>query len=301
MPKFLYYPIQPYAVNQAFGLNPQTYGQFGLKGHNGLDLRAFHGQPVYAAHDGTAYFESDNSGGEGVVIVSDEQIPYDASKVEFSLDQTQRKVNYKTIYWHLCDEQKDPKYVCPVLLYQRKNKVGMPVKAGDLIGYADNTGFSTGDHLHFGLKPVVSGPNTPVDGTDDSHYQNVSQNNGYLGAIDPAPYLTTIPAQNVPQIIITEKKVVPLLQQILDLLWSKITMTKQLNIGSPAMPISMTGVGGGVMAIEFVLHFFGFDYQPGSVEAAVNGIISVVALLTFLYGQWRRGDVKLFFFKKPQQ
>lgn len=296
MPKFLYYPIQPFHINQAFGLNPQTYSQFGLKGHNGLDLRAFHGQPVYAAHDGIAFFESDNSGGEGVVIVSDEKIPYDAARICFSTDQTMRKVNYKTIYWHLCDEIKDPKFKSPVLLYQRANKgQGMPVKAGDIIGYADNTGFSTGDHLHFGLKPVVSGPNTPSDGTDDANYQNVSQLNGFLGAIDPAPYFTTIPAQNVPEIIVTQKKVIPLLQQIIDLLWSRISIKN--NIGAP-MPLSMVGVGGTVTAIEAVAAFLGFDFPQGSVAAAVNGVVAVIGLLTLAYGQYRRGDVKLFFFKK---
>ena len=55
------------------------------------------------------------------------------------------KAHAKTIYWHLIKE-------IPV-------KVGQKVQAGDVVGYADNTGFSTGDHLHFGLKPQEKGEN----------------------------------------------------------------------------------------------------------------------------------------------
>ncbi len=67
----------------------------------------------------------------------------------------------------------------------------MPIKRGDLIGFADNTGFSTGDHLHFGLKPIKTangGPISPEDATDVGNYQNLEQLNGYAGAIDPSPY-----------------------------------------------------------------------------------------------------------------
>lgn len=64
---------------------------------------------------------------------------------------------WDTIYGHL-------KSVCV-----EKNE---QVKAGDLIGYADNTGkYTTGSHLHFGLRPVLFKPD-----------------NGYNGWIDPEPY-----------------------------------------------------------------------------------------------------------------
>lgn len=126
-----FYPVKPFVVNQGFGLHPEIYSQFRLKGHNGLDLKTIHGQAVFAAHDGICYPEIDSNGGNGVTIRT--LVPFDYKEMQ---------VYFKSIYWHLI----------------RANavvKTGQQVRAGDLIGYADNTGFSTGDHLHFGLKPQL--------------------------------------------------------------------------------------------------------------------------------------------------
>lgn len=79
------------------------------------------------------------------------------------------KCKAKTIFWHL------KKGTLKVTASQK-------VKTGDLIAEADNTGMSTGSHLHFGLKPVYQGENA-------WDWTNADQNNGYKGAIDPAPYL----------------------------------------------------------------------------------------------------------------
>ena len=48
----LYYPVSPVSVNQPFGNVMAVYTAMGLKGHNGIDFMAYHGQPIYAAHDG---------------------------------------------------------------------------------------------------------------------------------------------------------------------------------------------------------------------------------------------------------
>lgn len=182
MPRLeLFYPVKPFHVNQKFGENPQIYRQFNLKGHNGLDLLAVHGQPVYASHDGMAFWEVDENQGEGVVLITTDQFYYNGLPAY-----------YKTIYWHLADYGKEPHLKSPVLDFVQKNvKKSMPVKRGDLLGFADNTGFSTGDHLHFGLKPLKSvdgGPVSPEDATDVGNYQNIEQLNGYSGAIDPTVY-----------------------------------------------------------------------------------------------------------------
>lgn len=136
------------------------YQQIGLKGHNGIDSGAYHGQPVYAAHDGEVVFAGeDGSAGLGVVIRTTQQFDYKDGQAY-----------YKTIYWHL-----------------KKGGIrvtaGQKVRTGEVIALADNTGFSTGDHLHFGLKPVYAGEN-------DWTWWNSEQENGYKGAIDPAPHFT---------------------------------------------------------------------------------------------------------------
>ena len=165
----LQYPVKVVHFNQYFGQNATgVYKAQGMPGHNGIDFMAPHGTPVYASHDGIASFQIDSNGGHGVVIITNEQFEYDGG------------VSYmKTIYWHLVDGLKEPKFMSPIA-----DKTGfVAVKAGDLIGYADNTGISTGDHLHYGLKPVAQGENQWI-------WYNVEQKNGYNGAIDPLPYLT---------------------------------------------------------------------------------------------------------------
>ncbi len=168
------YPVAPFITTQPFGVNGEYYRAHGINvdGHNGLDLQTYHGQPIYAAHDGRAYYtDNDGNEGDGVVIITTRRFDWDDGKDYF-----------KTIYWHLCDPHKEPQLASPVYRWRISTKgQGMPVVAGQLIGYADNTGFSSGDHLHFGLKPVAAGEN-PMD------WWNIEQNNGYGGAIDPAPY-----------------------------------------------------------------------------------------------------------------
>lgn len=174
----LYYPVKPASLNQGFGVNPTYYVKFGIAGHNGDDLAATHGQAVYAAHDGMAYYEVDVNQGDGFVIRTNEQFDYNDGQAFF-----------KSIYWHLCSAN-DPQFK-PLIPTDGK---GYPVKAGDLIGYADNTGApyeSTGDHLHFGLKPQAQ------SGEPDFAWYNVKQQNGYLGAIDPTPYWNGLFAEDI--------------------------------------------------------------------------------------------------------
>lgn len=157
----LIYPLtkQFIFITQYFGKNEvPLYKQLGMLGHNGLDWICPNNTPVYATHDGViTYAGMDSSGGWGVVIKTNEPFEYNGLLESY----------YKTIYWHLTQN-------IPI-------KVGQKVETGDLIGFADNTGMSTGSHLHFGLKPIYQGEN-------EWTWYNLEQLNGYLGAIDPVPY-----------------------------------------------------------------------------------------------------------------
>lgn len=163
----LQYPVDPFYITQRFGDNAvETYRNLGLVGHNGIDLRAEDGHEVLAAHDGVITFTGeDGSGGLGVVIRTIEEFEYKDGQAF-----------YKTIYWHLKKNS-------------FKVKPGDIVKAGQVIALADNTGMSTGSHLHFGLKPMFQGE-------QDWSWGNAEQNNGYGGAIDPEPYLPVLTIKN---------------------------------------------------------------------------------------------------------
>ena len=191
----LYYPCKPLGIHQVFGRKDPIYTAMGMLGHNGIDFLAIHGQPIYASHDGYAYFETDSTGGEGVVIRSDKQ--YDLGN---------GPVYIKTIYWHMVDASKEPQFVSPITNRDTTTQ-GQPVKAGDLIGYADNTGQSTGDHCHFGLKTMALGE-------DGSSWYNTNQNNGYFGAIDPQPYFNGFFAQDVTSVDMLEQGIQEVTQEV---------------------------------------------------------------------------------------
>ncbi len=162
----LKYPLKYISVNQSFGQNGNDfYVKAGMPGHNGIDYYATHGTPIYASHDGLAQYQVDQHGGHGVIIITEKEYE----------DINGRSSLWKTVYWHLVDFLREPQYKSPIA-----DKTGFTkVKTGDLIGYADNTGQSTGSHLHFGCKPI------------DKNYNNLEQNNGYYGAVNPKPYMPT--------------------------------------------------------------------------------------------------------------
>lgn len=154
-------PLENFEVSQYFGenLNP-TYAQIGLKGHNGLDLPCPTGTPILASHDGiVVYTGIEAREGMGVVVKTLQEFDYKEGQALF-----------KSGYWH---------NIYPDGI---KVRVGQSVKAGDVIALSDNTGNSTGPHLHFFLKPVVQGE-------QDWQFENLEQDNGFRGAIDPYPHL----------------------------------------------------------------------------------------------------------------
>jgi murein DD-endopeptidase MepM/ murein hydrolase activator NlpD len=199
----LYYPVKPLGINQGFGQNPDYYAKFKdafgnpLKGHDGIDFHAPHGTPVHAAHDGIAQYQVDAHGGDGFVIRGQQEFDYNGGQAFFS-----------SMYWHLCAAD-DPQFA-PVL---PTDGTQVSVKAGDLIGYADNTGApyeSSGDHLHFGLFPI------------DAQGNLIEAKNGFNGRIDPTPYFNGFFAQDIPQVVSLFEQLVPKLQEIVHELWNRM-------------------------------------------------------------------------------
>lgn len=129
-------------ITQQFGENPQLYKKWGFPGHNGVDYGIPNGTPISAAAAGTVAVVSFENGGYGNFVRLSHK---DGSKV------------YYTYYAHLASAAVS---------------AGQKVRAGDVIGYSNNTGASTGPHLHFGLK---------IDG----------ENPTYKGYVDPMLYFSS--------------------------------------------------------------------------------------------------------------
>jgi len=114
----------PKVTTQAFGINPQIYGAFGLKGHEGIDIRAVTGAQIVAAAEG---------------IISRVQAVVDggAYGIHVRINHDHPDGQFESIYGHF---------------KQALVSLGDVVEAGQLIGLADNTGNSSGAHLHLTLK-----------------------------------------------------------------------------------------------------------------------------------------------------
>lgn len=122
-PFFLEWPTDYSVITQPFGANPQIYTRFGMPGHEGLDIRARNDTNIYCCADGTVYrvHLSPKTHAYGIHV------------------RIRHKDGYKTVYGHLAKALVEE---------------GEQVEAGQLIGYADSTGASTGAHLHLTLKRV---------------------------------------------------------------------------------------------------------------------------------------------------
>lgn len=139
--KFEAWPTEFRSINQYFGANPQNYAQFGLPGHEGIDVMAPSGSKIFAVAPGTVGYVHTNPNNHNY-------------GVHVRVDHVD---GWQTIYAHLQQASVSP---------------GQQVKAGDVLGLADNTGNSFGSHLHLTLK------------RKDQSYQNWPYH-----IFDPTPYL----------------------------------------------------------------------------------------------------------------
>ncbi len=119
--KFEAWPTEHRKITQYFGVNPDKYAQYGLPGHDGLDIEAPKGSKVFAVAPGRIKRVQPVPDGKGY-------------GVHVRIAHTD---GYETIYAHL---------------EKTLVRVGNRVQAGTLIGLADSTGNSTGSHLHLVLK-----------------------------------------------------------------------------------------------------------------------------------------------------
>jgi len=143
-------------ISQYFGDHRLDYSQFDLKGHNGLDIAAPLGTPIKAAYNGYIVEQANKDTGFGLRITQ---------KIYF------KGKYYQLVYGHMY------KLAMDIPVTWNWSLSYYPVIVGQVIGYVDSTGYSTGNHLHFGMYMM----------TDEG--VTINSNNGYGGAIDPLPFL----------------------------------------------------------------------------------------------------------------
>lgn len=140
-------------ITQPFGTNKELYSRFGLEGHNGVD---FAGPkpgdivPCYACYDGLISKVGNDKDGYGKFV-------------RILTDRDGKGYQRELIYGHLS---------------KIKVHEGDRIYLGDEIGLIGNTGFSSGVHLHLGMRRK-----------DPEKREIKNYDNGYLGYIDFEPYL----------------------------------------------------------------------------------------------------------------
>lgn len=155
----LYWPVyvtDGSFISQGFGQHLLDYSVVGLPAHNGIDFAAPRGAPIHASHDGWIVEQAARDTGFGLRI---SQRIEDNGKF------------YLIVYGHMLRLEK------PVDIAYNWGRKDYPVKAGQIIGYVDSTGFSTGDHCHLGVYQQTQ------EGI------RINSTPGMNGAIDPAPFL----------------------------------------------------------------------------------------------------------------
>ena len=115
-------------IRPCSGYLTSRYGYRWGRNHNGIDVGASTGTPIYAADGGVITMSGWNGGYGKVIVINHEN-------------------GYVTYYAH-----------CSRLLYSS----GKRVAKGDVIAYVGNTGNSTGPHLHFEVR-VNGSPRNPLN------------------------------------------------------------------------------------------------------------------------------------------
>lgn len=143
-------PIEPFFLTQGFGENPQNYAKYGLKAHNGWDIKTkYSDTPQGRRHILSSWLskfykqadEGKNGYGKYFEVL------------------VQLKNLWKLTYGH-CHS---------VFQFEEKNE-------SEPMGISDNTGNSTGPHTHL---------TTKIGKIEGGVFKSDNYNNGYFGAVDP--------------------------------------------------------------------------------------------------------------------
>ncbi len=216
----IYLPVKPLHINQNFGDNKpcvfnfgqpnqrvvdsypngtcpvgsdKLYSHFGMSGHNGTDFQAGE-QNVYSGMDGVVIEKQIvPARGLGLGILTNQKY-----------DLGQFGTHYlKLRYWHLKSFMVE---------------VGDTIKAGQLVGISDNTGYSSANHLHFEGQPM----DKDAGGHPVYAWTGVAFPPGVIaGAIDIAPYFNGEFAEDIPKLITLNTALVGVLQRLLNYLKQK--------------------------------------------------------------------------------
>jgi murein DD-endopeptidase MepM/ murein hydrolase activator NlpD len=169
--KMACYPIgemSGFKMTQSFGVNLASfYSEMGLRGHNGIDLRATTGTPALCIFDEAEVigaWTKTTAGNYVALATNGLTIP--------GFEGSYRLTAY---YFHLED------FVV---------SLGQRVKAGQKIGTTDNTGkYTTGPHLHLGLY---------VEKLENGKWKRIDEDNGFGGAVDPEYFFPNKEYQMLP-------------------------------------------------------------------------------------------------------
>lgn len=151
-----------FTITQEWGVNPADYARFGLKGHNGVDYGTPTGTSIIAPHSGKVIESAFDQYGYGMYV-----------KIENDVEGS--------ILAHL-----DHFTV----------NAGDTVSEGQEIGISDNTGNSTGPHLHWGYYRMPR-----------------NKSDGYSGTTNPFPYLTQNTPSTPPSTQTEDQKLIEQLKQ----------------------------------------------------------------------------------------
>lgn len=175
----LWYPYKRYFVTQGWGNPNSAYEQFGFKLHNGIDAIATTNSNDPDHTTWPLYCPAEN-----MVVQSIQNYPNGGGNMLFLMSKDKVRM-----FEQEC-------YVWMVFMHCKKILVpiGYQPALGELVAIADNTGFSTGPHTHFGIYRVgYDGVNiTYIDKNDaeNSFDPSLFWTGGY--AIDQATLGTLI-------------------------------------------------------------------------------------------------------------